>query len=83
MLDLLHRPDSAVLRSRGTWHGGSGVLAGRIDGEMGVEEIGWAGNEEIGEFTQSGSLGTTTEWMGGNGKKRLPADWIRCIVNKY
>ena len=39
MLDLLDRPDAAVLRGGGVWHGGSGILANGVDGEMGLGDI--------------------------------------------
>ena len=64
MLDLLHRPDSAVLRSRGTWHGSGGVLAGGDDGEMGLGEIDRAGDQEIKACVQPGSLGMPADRPG-------------------
>jgi hypothetical protein len=39
VLDVLHLPDTTVLCRVGTWHGGSGLLAGWIDPKDGIGEI--------------------------------------------
>lgn len=61
MLDVLHSSDAAILRSGGAWDGGGGFLAGGVDGEMGMGEVGCAGEEEIETcaYSRSGKVGET------------------------
>ncbi len=39
VLDVLHLPNSAILRSAGAWHGSGGLLAGGTDGQVDLGEI--------------------------------------------
>ena len=47
MLDLLHSPDAAIFCGAGAWDGGSGVLAGRLDGQAGMDKISEANAKKV------------------------------------